>query len=709
MLAPERSRAGAWRTWRTAGAGWLLVMVGAAAAGLAFRPALGDQRLTVVVIASAATATALVALGVALGLRRGARTLISGLVWVVLAGVLLPDAPAWTVLRSLAADLAMGAALLLDYVPPAPESASLLVLPSALTWLAAGAASELVLRTASPLVPGVPVMSIWVLAVGLSVPGDGRHVAGALVMLAALLLLLYRSTGRHLRARPLSGLLAVAVVVAVAAGVAVSTGGIGAHALDLREHRQHNRLTVRHDVVADYFAWQAQPEGEVFVAEPGGAGQWRLASLDRFDGERWTTSAEFRRAGLSVPAMGEVPVRGRILQQRVQLTDPVVASGAFLPHVDRLVEIRGGLGMWVDVDAGMLYANASQQGQYAVGSITRSAFGPDTDLVSTGGRLRATHLEIPAACRDLAAALHGSSPGAVETQQADEVTLRLAAEVARRLPGHANATPQDGRSLGCALLADAVARGQGTHEQHVVALVLAARHLGLPARLAVGFAAGMPTNAGRTTAGERWRVTGGDARLWAEVHLDDRGWVPVHPASAEQSATPPTAETESRSLQDPEETPREDGAGFAGAGSRTTTTFLLYVVLAVVTIFALIGAVRRLRAVWRSSRSRRRGSPSDRVAAAWRDTIALLARGGMPAPASATPSELLAVAGEYAGSEVTEDLRELTMSHRLAWYARAPMDEGQAEEAWRQRDRVRQAVRRTRRTRLVARLQRTAI
>lgn len=64
---------------------------------------------------------------------------------------------------------------------------------------------------------------------------------------------------------------------------------------------------------------------------------------------------------------------------------------------------------------------------------------------------------------------------------------------------------------------------RGTADQFATVFALMARHLGFPARIAVGFTPGHPVGGGR------YEVTTADVVVWPEVALRGLGWVPFYP------------------------------------------------------------------------------------------------------------------------------------------------------------------------------------
>ena len=70
--------------------------------------------------------------------------------------------------------------------------------------------------------------------------------------------------------------------------------------------------------------------------------------------------------------------------------------------------------------------------------------------------------------------------------------------------------------------------------QYATAMTVMARTLGIPARLAVGFLPGRPTEA----PGE-YVVSGKQAHAWPELYFEGAGWVRFEPTPAEQTGAPP--------------------------------------------------------------------------------------------------------------------------------------------------------------------------
>ena len=187
-------------------------------------------------------------------------------------------------------------------------------------------------------------------------------------------------------------------------------------------------------------------------------------------------------------------------------------------------------------------------------------------------------------------------------------------------------------------------RGYCIH--YAAAFTLMARSLGIPTRIAIGYAsqaAGGDADADATDAAARTFVSGQDLHAWPEVWIDDVGWVAFEPtpggAGARADAAPapsdssssasPTTPAGSRTDAAPS-APASSGAsgapgapggrpGPAEASGLRPVPLLLALIAAGALALALPGALR-----WRQRRRRRRlvavgGAPA---CAAWEEVLA---------------------------------------------------------------------------------------
>ncbi len=151
--------------------------------------------------------------------------------------------------------------------------------------------------------------------------------------------------------------------------------------------------------------------------------------------------------------------------------------------------------------------------------------------------------------------------------------------------------------------------GEGYCDYYATAFVVMARSVGVPARLAVGYAGGHPDPADGATV-----LVEANAHSWPEVYFPDWGWVRFEPTAGRA---------------DDEIAPEEKAVGPAGSVSarRGGTSHLLIWGGAVLVVVLAIGAVGWSR--WRGQR-RKREQASAGLPGAWRRLVEQGARMGIP-------------------------------------------------------------------------------
>ena len=130
--------------------------------------------------------------------------------------------------------------------------------------------------------------------------------------------------------------------------------------------------------------------------------------------------------------------------------------------------------------------------------------------------------------------------------------------------------------------------------------VLLLRSIGIPARMAVGFAEGEGSN-DSTARGESFIVRNHDAHAWPEVYFPNIGWVEfeptvnqnpiVRPATQPKIATPENNNTAAGANTPKENTPAGSGASNKPLMNMLLTN-LLWIALALIFIAALILILR---------------------------------------------------------------------------------------------------------------------
>ncbi|SER83630.1 DUF3488 and transglutaminase-like domain-containing protein [Streptomyces qinglanensis] len=679
---------------------------------------------------------------------------LGAVVWLVAVRV--------TLFRDAAGGLASGGAVgeiwsalldaphtVLTTILPAPTGPGFLVLPHAVVWAASLAATELALRTRSPLLPALPpVLAFGVpLVLGVSGPGSNTSVAAGLVAGTGLLVLLRSPAARRGTVRALStGLPVVAVLALAAALLGPRLPGLSSREpYDLR-HRVHPpavhpQSTSPLDQVG---AWLQHPETRLFRARTtAGSHNWRLAVLDRYDGVKWTSGAELARSGGRVPPQPGTDPGGRErVEQQVTLQN---LPGIWLPAADRPASVR--ITRRGEGDAPQTVGQGTEDGtddvarQLAVdpasgvlalgeggGAGARGNRGLSYTAVSQAPVFDAKRLQyaaVPDGAPHTAATSLPRTDAAGKPIEAVRTFSELAAEAttgssypyqqAHRLaawlrehyrydptalPGHAYRNLEFFLTTG----------KHGTSEQFAASFAVLARTLGLPTRVAVGFRA---DGAGGRSAGEdgTTQITGRDALAWPEVRFEGVGWVPFYPTpgqtSKDGSSVPPAGQPEEREKTDraitkqppPSTAPDEQDGGkqhdrAAPPGGGGLPLWVYAAAAVVLLLLAYCGG-----AAWvpyRVRRRRRRArDPGQRVLGAWQQIVDRLTEVGLPATAAHTATEVAAFGVARVGGSGSEQLPALArLVNEVGYGGRAP-DETAAEAAWRHCDAIETSVART--------------
>jgi transglutaminase-like putative cysteine protease len=624
-----------------------------------------------------------------------------------------------------------GPTRLLDVAVPAPADADLLVVPFLVSWLAAALGAELVVRTRTRLLPAVPALVGLLAATAASVPGAGSNLApvAALVAAVGLLVLVRRpaaaagsavsadglgpaglpgsgvsATGpgraptatqtspggpaptritlgparpsRSLAAVRAAGALAIVVVAAVVAGTLLPGAFAAGGPVDPRAYRSTpaNQVDGLNPLSA-LAGWTSRPDDKLFTVrlrgQSAGPVPLRLAVLSDFDGATWTSSAHYTRAGQNLPVDGNQPAPdgGPVTQE---LTVAAL-TGTLLPSLDRPVQVGAGTdtGLAVDLADGLLLRTApvSAGDRFTVVSRpapTRSVaqLAALTSGTAATAEQDAEYLALPAnlppVLRALARVAAGQGGGPF--QQAALLQHYLATNFQfdpRVPPGHSLAHVEH-------FVADT---RRGTSEQFAATFVLAARILGLPSRLVVGFAPGAP--AGATTV----TVTGRQALAWAEVRFDGAGWLPFFP-------TPSATDARGAALAGSTQGESEAQAALVDAAVRGPLAVAATVNRPAAAAAARPGRAGHLRGLmtWSGAglgvlavsdlavalagplvRRRRRLSarraPRERVVLAWDHVVDALLAVGVPIPASASPVEVVQLGARAVGGERADGRR----------------------------------------------------
>ncbi len=266
-----------------------------------------------------------------------------------------------------------------------------------------------------------------------------------------------------------------------------------------------------------------QSNREVFQVRATEPAYWRLTSLDAFDGEIWSSSSEFKRAGDELPTSAPASRNFRAITQTVTIE---ALAALWAPTAFEAVSLTAAETplLW-DPDSstlivdrseptsdGLTYSVVSQVPQFGPDELGR-ARGPDP------GSVRARYLGLPSGFPVLASDLARQVTAAADTRYDQALALQdwFRSEFEYSLEsasGHGDdAVEQFLRS------------GEGYCEQFAGTFAAMARSLGIPARVAVGFTPGTTD----PDDPDLYRVYGRHAHAWPEVFFPETGWVAFEP------------------------------------------------------------------------------------------------------------------------------------------------------------------------------------
>jgi transglutaminase-like putative cysteine protease len=623
-------------------------------------------------IAAHATAGWLRRRGAGLPLTAAAMAIAAGLVtsWMIYWSTTwtgIPTGATWTAMSD---DLSGAWSIYQDVVAPAPVVPGFVLASALALWCIAYAADWAAFRLWVPFEASLPAGTLFLFTALLGTE-TGRGWAVALYASALLLFLLLHRMARQdgsshwVAERRETGhraLLTVGVslaIVAVGAGTLLGPAVPGADSpgiLDPRELRAGNepRRTIS-PLVDIQTRLVDQAQVDLFEVRSPQRSYWRLTSLDRFDGQIWSSSGDFGRAQGRLPESVAVVTASEVFDQQVTV---LALAAIWLPsaYEPRAVDVDGVVVRYDDESATLIVDNDVETSDglvYRVTSASPRLSSEDLSALSgeIPGSVRARHLGLP---DDL-------SPRVTELarQLTIDAGLTAPADQARAIQDHLRRFTYDldvgpGHS-DRALETFLFETQRGYCEQFAGSFAAMARSIGLPARVAVGFTTGEAD----PDDPERFVVRGEHAHAWPEVYIPGAGWVAYEPtpgrgipfaepytgvpeqqaASAdpgtattapttEPSATLPTAPTGTNPPQIPSDDLATGGGptdpdtddrrgGLLGALERVAPALAAVALLVVfyVLVFPLALLVRRAR------RRRQASTPDDRVDLAWRESV----------------------------------------------------------------------------------------
>ncbi|GLY17021.1 transglutaminase domain-containing protein [Kineosporia rhizophila] len=564
--------------------------------------------------------------------------LVAGLITAMTVAVPRSTAPADAVTGVIEA-VTGGISRILTTTLPAPPAADLLPQFAVLCALAA-AATAAIARSRGGLALAAPALCLLLTALICGVGGAGDPLWVALPFVLA--------TGFLVLARPNPVSIAVTtVVLALGCAGGLAVGGLAREPMDPRHLTAPPLKAEQPTAPMDELAgWLRHSGDTAFEAQVDAAWQknpqpWRIATLDTYDGIRWSSSTPAVPVGYDLPESEET--RPPLAQSEVSVT-PVALEGVYVPVTGRVGHLARP-GMTYDLRAETLVDPEGLNGTYeqtvTLGETEKESLaGTAAGRAGSGDPSRSlegcTDGQIVRLAQSAVAGADGrplSQALALQTWFSQSSGLKLDPEA---MPGHSCGRVLElfgANGSGNGNNGNDANQGNGTPDQFATAYVLMARSLGLPARVAVGFAAGRADESGKVT------VSFGDADAWPEIWFQGQGWVPFSATPDRSGSSAPLEQEEQQQEQptqqpeppkeEPADTgpPQEGSLDQAGTAEAETTDWTP-LIAAVAVVLALLLALPVVGAVVNVLRRRRRQAAG--ALGAWAELLDRLADLGHP-------------------------------------------------------------------------------
>jgi transglutaminase-like putative cysteine protease len=438
-------------------------------------------------------------------------------------------------------------------------------------------------------------------------------------------------------------------------------------------------IQVSQDPLAVLPALLQTPSVPVLTARLSGAllkdpRNWLLLTYDTYDGAGWEAPGDARPAVTAGPVPSAVGTG----------TATVTAAGAvtLLPHPANVLDSSPG-----DLDYAPdqeILAAPSPVRQYTV----RVSVGvPSAAALSSAA--------LPTGVPSTLTSVPSCVPSALKTLAKDVLAAAsVPGEQVERLQAYFTSAPfrydrTAAPGEGCASINNMLTARKGTSSQYATAFALAARLLGIPARVAVGYSPG-------TISGDSTRVTDGDAYAWAQVELTGIGWMDVDPTPKSTAKGQNPVREKQPAITQLKTTPQQSShpgkpvisaAAPVPPGLSTTAKVavglggLLAVLLAWLAAVWLYGRARR-------SRRRRASDPAARVLGAWDETLLAVRQAGVRTAGQSAPSVASRTAEVVPA--VALPMRDLSALAERALYD--SVTDADSRAAWQLSDQVRTPV-----------------
>ncbi len=331
------------------------------------------------------------------------------------------------------------------------------------------------------------------------------------------------------------------------------------------------------------------PELVMEVSAPAGRHYWRANSYDHYDGRAWQNTADLQ---VSLLANSE-DLPSPIYQQRREVTAdfvlyrgsdavfspnlPVAASLSTRAQVDiaedgQLEIVR--LGVDVPLLAGNRY---TARGTQSIATANQLRQSPTTYPDWVRDRYLQVPPELPGRVRNLARRLVGDAPTAYDKAVRIERWLRDTIAYDENLPA-----PPEGVEASDYVLFEA---RRAYCNYYATAMVMLLRSLGVPARVAVGYALGEAERVSGDLQRVQYAVRDRDSHAWVEVFFPNYGWVEFEPTpsqlpleredspslTVDPAATPTSTPTPGSRLATPTPAQPTEATSLAPASNPTVT------------------------------------------------------------------------------------------------------------------------------------------
>ncbi len=405
-----------------------------------------------------------------------------------------------------------------------------------------------------------------------------------------------------------------------------------------------------------------------------------IVALDTYDGASWTSSGQFEQASSRL-SPDDITVDASEVEQTVTLID---VDTPWLPAARNPIEISSDDILYAPDDGILVRDLDFEDTTYSVSSLIPTPSAEELNQAETpadGDLARLAQLPAGVAQQfaPLAADLMGDGTP-IERLRALEAALQQFPTISSAPSGH---------SVG-RLLDFLSTERAGLAEQHAAAFAVLARSQGIPTRLVVGL---------RTTRADADGVyspvtdlTTQDYHVWPEVRFGSIGWVPFEPSPADIGLTqaptevvaPPAGgvvieQQPTPEVDDPEqgdttvETPEERGRPIR------TAVVLASIAILVLALYAL--AVLGAKLLRRRSR-RQRGTPTQRLVGAWRDSTDGLLESGIRTAPWMTLSEIVTAAATVVPEPESSAIRQLVPDVRRTLYSLGEPGAEHIDRAW---------------------------